>query len=318
MGQVRNLSSLAFVPKHAPPSVSDIHTLQSFINSSAKLFVLTGLVDNVHWLDAHFIKLCACQPAKINVYICDLRCRSVNRKWNPWLSFGRGRFVCSLQSPPYENSRISILPWSPKAILGPKFFWVATLRSLETECSTYHTKQVGIFGGIQRTYNPKCGRASSKSRLPECHRATWNGSSSHLPPMRLSNQSTRLSKYFAELEWTPRSKAKYWWYSSWRRCRPCTGESTIKFTTYCLWFRNKIKICYTRNILSTSSLLWFNWQEAVDKFTIPTCPKCSSGALKPHIVFFGDNVPRGRVDKIYGWYRFNFTFCTFAGFDSCK
>ncbi|ODN02602.1 NAD-dependent protein deacylase Sirt4 [Orchesella cincta] len=39
-------------------------------------------------------------------------------------------------------------------------------------------------------------------------------------------------------------------------------------------------------------------QEAVDKFNLPFCPKCSTGALKPYIVFFGDNVPKDRVDKI--------------------
>lgn len=32
-------------------------------------------------------------------------------------------------------------------------------------------------------------------------------------------------------------------------------------------------------------------------FKIPPCPECS-GVLKPDIVFFGDNVPRARVDEI--------------------
>ena len=30
----------------------------------------------------------------------------------------------------------------------------------------------------------------------------------------------------------------------------------------------------------------------------PLCPKCG-GTLKPDVVFFGDNVPKGRVDECY-------------------
>lgn len=38
--------------------------------------------------------------------------------------------------------------------------------------------------------------------------------------------------------------------------------------------------------------------EIVEKFTIPPCPQCG-GILKPNIVFFGDNVPKSRVDQVY-------------------
>ncbi|XP_063832871.1 NAD-dependent protein deacylase Sirt4 [Ostrinia nubilalis] len=38
-------------------------------------------------------------------------------------------------------------------------------------------------------------------------------------------------------------------------------------------------------------------QEQVDKFRTPLCPKCE-GPLKPDIVFFGDNVPKHRVEKV--------------------
>lgn len=38
-------------------------------------------------------------------------------------------------------------------------------------------------------------------------------------------------------------------------------------------------------------------QEYIDKFVIPPCPDCG-GNLKPEIVFFGDNVPRTRIDAI--------------------
>lgn len=37
--------------------------------------------------------------------------------------------------------------------------------------------------------------------------------------------------------------------------------------------------------------------EDVEKFHVPDCPDCG-GALKPHIVFFGDNVPRPRIESI--------------------
>ena len=32
-------------------------------------------------------------------------------------------------------------------------------------------------------------------------------------------------------------------------------------------------------------------------FRVPSCPKCG-GILKPFVVFFGDNVPRPRVDQV--------------------
>lgn len=38
-------------------------------------------------------------------------------------------------------------------------------------------------------------------------------------------------------------------------------------------------------------------QEDIDQFFLPECPKCS-GFLKPNIVFFGDNVPRPRIEKV--------------------
>lgn len=38
-------------------------------------------------------------------------------------------------------------------------------------------------------------------------------------------------------------------------------------------------------------------QEYVDNFKIPECPQCG-GALKPEIVFFGDNVPMPRIERV--------------------
>ncbi|XP_054274051.1 NAD-dependent protein deacylase Sirt4-like [Macrosteles quadrilineatus] len=38
-------------------------------------------------------------------------------------------------------------------------------------------------------------------------------------------------------------------------------------------------------------------QEFVEDFKTPSCPKCG-GILKPDIIFFGDNVPKNRVDEI--------------------
>jgi NAD-dependent SIR2 family protein deacetylase len=35
--------------------------------------------------------------------------------------------------------------------------------------------------------------------------------------------------------------------------------------------------------------------EEVNLFRVPNCPKCSTGILKPIIVFFGDNVPKQKV-----------------------
>ena len=39
-------------------------------------------------------------------------------------------------------------------------------------------------------------------------------------------------------------------------------------------------------------------KEDVDKFQLPHCPKCQSDLLKPDVIFFGDNVPKPRVQKV--------------------
>ncbi|MBK8173121.1 MAG: NAD-dependent protein deacetylase [Sandaracinaceae bacterium] len=39
--------------------------------------------------------------------------------------------------------------------------------------------------------------------------------------------------------------------------------------------------------------------EAIDGFIIPTCEHCG-GVLKPNVVFFGENVPKERVERSYG------------------
>ena len=39
-------------------------------------------------------------------------------------------------------------------------------------------------------------------------------------------------------------------------------------------------------------------KEDVDRFQLPICPKCKSDLLKPDVVFFGDNVPKNRVQKV--------------------
>jgi len=39
-------------------------------------------------------------------------------------------------------------------------------------------------------------------------------------------------------------------------------------------------------------------EEQVANFNVPSCPKCGTGILKPYVVFFGDNVPRERVERV--------------------
>ncbi|KAK4322991.1 hypothetical protein Pmani_006286 [Petrolisthes manimaculis] len=39
-------------------------------------------------------------------------------------------------------------------------------------------------------------------------------------------------------------------------------------------------------------------QEAVSAFRVPLCESCGGGIMKPDIVFFGDNVPRLRVEAV--------------------
>jgi len=38
--------------------------------------------------------------------------------------------------------------------------------------------------------------------------------------------------------------------------------------------------------------------EDVERFRLAECPKCSSDLLKPDVIFFGDNVPKTRVEKV--------------------
>lgn len=38
-------------------------------------------------------------------------------------------------------------------------------------------------------------------------------------------------------------------------------------------------------------------QEQVEKFKTPLCPNCEN-PLKPDIIFFGDNVPKNRVEEV--------------------
>ena len=39
-------------------------------------------------------------------------------------------------------------------------------------------------------------------------------------------------------------------------------------------------------------------KDDVDRFQLPNCPKCHSDLLKPDVIFFGDNVPKLRVQKV--------------------
>lgn len=40
-----------------------------------------------------------------------------------------------------------------------------------------------------------------------------------------------------------------------------------------------------------------DWEADLADFVVPECPSCG-GVLKPSVVFFGENVPRGRVDAV--------------------
>jgi len=39
-------------------------------------------------------------------------------------------------------------------------------------------------------------------------------------------------------------------------------------------------------------------KEDVEKFCLAQCPRCNSDLLKPDVIFFGDNVPKPRVEKV--------------------
>lgn len=41
--------------------------------------------------------------------------------------------------------------------------------------------------------------------------------------------------------------------------------------------------------------MYIFFQEQIEKFTVPSCVDCG-GILKPDVVFFGDNVPKQRVE----------------------
>ena len=35
------------------------------------------------------------------------------------------------------------------------------------------------------------------------------------------------------------------------------------------------------------------------QFVLPECPRCGTGILKPDVVFFGDSVPKDRVQQAF-------------------
>jgi NAD-dependent deacetylase sirtuin 4 len=39
---------------------------------------------------------------------------------------------------------------------------------------------------------------------------------------------------------------------------------------------------------------------ALADFRVPTCDGCGTGVLKPDVVFFGENVPRARLEEAWG------------------
>lgn len=41
----------------------------------------------------------------------------------------------------------------------------------------------------------------------------------------------------------------------------------------------------------------FLFKEEVNQFQVPPCKHCG-GIMKPYIVFFGDNVPKDRVERV--------------------
>lgn len=40
------------------------------------------------------------------------------------------------------------------------------------------------------------------------------------------------------------------------------------------------------------------------QFVLPECPRCGTGILKPDVVFFGDSVPKDRVQQAFSNVRF--------------
>ncbi|CAB3374236.1 Hypothetical predicted protein [Cloeon dipterum] len=39
-------------------------------------------------------------------------------------------------------------------------------------------------------------------------------------------------------------------------------------------------------------------KEVSSNFAVPPCPKCGSGILKPNVVFYGENLPKGRKEQV--------------------
>ena len=58
-----------------------------------------------------------------------------------------------------------------------------------------------------------------------------------------------------------------------------------------------IRISFINFLEWKTSLSLVDFQEEISRFRVPPCPNCS-GVLKPYIVFYGDNVPRDRVQFV--------------------
>lgn len=63
----------------------------------------------------------------------------------------------------------------------------------------------------------------------------------------------------------------------------------------------QVRVTLFKCQIANYSLIFYVFQqEYIDSFKVPDCPKCG-GMLKPEIVFFGDNVPKHRAEKLANW-----------------
>ncbi|CAL8104849.1 unnamed protein product [Orchesella dallaii] len=222
-------SSLAFVPKHDPPKVSDVSLLQKFMNSMSKTFVLTGA------------------GVSTESGIPDYR------------SEGVGLYARSNRRPMKIQEFISSREaqkryWARNYFGWPRF---AALHPNIAHTSINSWERANKLSGlITQNVDGLHQKAGSKDVI-ELH------GTGHLVICMNCDYSINRQLF----------------------------QNILMDLNYHLDIQPNLEDVRPDGDIDLV-------EEAIDKFTLPSCPKCSSGDLKPHIVFFGDNVPKHRVDKI--------------------
>lgn len=252
-------STLSYVPKHSPASRTDIDVFKCFINTHQNILVVTGAGISTESGIPDY------RSEEVGLYA-----RSQNRpvKYQDFIKL------------PHIRKRY----WARNFVGWPRFSKVEpnlthlTLAKLENE----HNKILGIVTQNVDNLHYKAG----SENVVELH-----GSAYRIKCLSCKFQTSRheFQTILEKLNPDMRETSNF--------IRPdgdveLSDVSVQIFCSFCIHFFPQIIIQHLK-----INYIYFFLQEQVQKFNMPFCNNCS-GILKPDIVFFGDNVPKSRVQEV--------------------